>query len=79
MPMAISLTSADQLRCGIRTASDGQPCTRMQARRVDVVVPGAVLLDEMFTALNITEMRVSPFALREGVLQVRICHRLIRN
>jgi len=41
----------------------------MQAKRVDSVIPGAVLLDELFSALNIAHMRVSPFALREGVLQ----------
>lgn len=35
-----------------------------------MVVPGAVLLDELFSALGVSEMRVSPFALREGVLQV---------
>lgn len=39
---------------------------------MDSVVPGAVLLDELFTALNIAHMRVSPFALREGVLQATI-------
>lgn len=53
-----------------------QNLTNPQAKRVDVVVPGAVLLDELFAALNITEMRVSPFALREGVLQV---HRLLKQ
>ena len=35
------------------------------------MVAGAVLLDELFSALNIAHMRVSPFALREGVLQAR--------
>lgn len=45
-----------------------------QAKRVDSVIPGAVLLDELFSALNIAHMRVSPFALREGVLQATNHH-----
>lgn len=50
----------------------------MQAKRVDMVVPGAVLLTELFDALSIVKMTVSPSALREGVLQDSLV-RLVSN
>ncbi len=37
-------------------------------RRVDIITGGAVLLSEIFRAFDLTEMTVSGFALREGVL-----------
>lgn len=37
-------------------------------KRADVIVAGAVLLEEIFLALGITKMKVSPYALREGVV-----------
>ncbi|MEM7095902.1 MAG: Ppx/GppA phosphatase family protein [Actinomycetota bacterium] len=40
----------------------------LSVRRSDVIVAGALLLHEIFLALDISEMVTSPFALREGVL-----------
>ncbi len=37
-------------------------------RRADIIVGGAVLLREIFEALDIKTMRVSPYALREGII-----------
>jgi exopolyphosphatase/pppGpp-phosphohydrolase len=37
-------------------------------RRADVIVAGAILLEEIFLAMGIQKMKVSPFALREGVI-----------
>ncbi|MCO5559655.1 hypothetical protein L7F22_013256 [Adiantum nelumboides] len=37
-------------------------------KRAEVLVAGAVLLEEIFVALDIHKMRVSPYALREGVI-----------
>jgi exopolyphosphatase/pppGpp-phosphohydrolase len=37
-------------------------------RRADVIVAGAILLEEIFLAIGIQKMKVSPFALREGVI-----------
>ncbi len=37
-------------------------------RRVDIITGGAVLLSEIFHAFGLTEMTVSSYALREGVL-----------
>lgn len=36
--------------------------------RAEVLVAGAILLEEIFIALDIHKMRVSPYALREGVI-----------
>jgi exopolyphosphatase/guanosine-5'-triphosphate,3'-diphosphate pyrophosphatase len=40
----------------------------LDERRADIILGGAIILDEAFRALGITAMRVSDFALREGVL-----------
>ncbi len=40
----------------------------LEARRADIIVGGAVLLEEAARALGITEMRVSDYALREGLV-----------
>lgn len=37
-------------------------------KRADVIVGGAVLLEEIFLAMGIKKMKVSPYALREGVI-----------
>jgi len=37
-------------------------------KRADVIVGGAILLDEIFSAFGIEQMITSPYALREGVL-----------
>lgn len=40
----------------------------LDAGRVDIIVAGAILLDEAFEALGIEEMTVSDYALREGLV-----------
>jgi exopolyphosphatase/guanosine-5'-triphosphate,3'-diphosphate pyrophosphatase len=40
----------------------------LDARRVDIIVAGALLLDEIFRAFSIEQMTISDYALREGVL-----------
>lgn len=40
----------------------------LEERRLDIIMGGAILLDEVFNALHIDEMVVSEYALREGVL-----------
>lgn len=37
-------------------------------KRADVIVAGAVLLEEIFLAMGIKKIMVSPYALREGVI-----------
>lgn len=40
----------------------------LDAKRADIIVAGALLLDEIFRAFSIDEMTISDYALREGVL-----------
>lgn len=40
----------------------------LERRRADVIVGGAVLLEQIFVAFDVDTMQHSPFALREGVL-----------
>lgn len=51
-----------------KTASRRARIEGLTERRADVIVGGAILLDELFRAFDIKSMLVSPFALREGVL-----------
>jgi len=44
----------------------------LEAKRADVIVAGAILLEQLFDRLGIETMTVSPFALREGVLLDRV-------
>lgn len=64
---------------GLRTliddlAASPTPAERLEmvpglsAKRADVIVAGAILLDELFLAYGIDRMLTSPYALREGVL-----------
>ncbi|CAM6043783.1 unnamed protein product [Sphagnum compactum] len=53
--------TADDL--GMRTKIPGLP-----EKRADVIVGGAIILEEIFLALGIQKMKVSPYALREGVI-----------
>lgn len=69
-----NLIKAKQLRKAIdelasyKTASKRASIEGLTERRADVIIGGAILLDEIFRAFEIKDMRVSPFALREGVL-----------
>ena len=51
-----------------RTTEQRLSLAGLDEKRVDIIVAGALLLDEIFRAFSIEEMTISDFALREGVL-----------
>ncbi|MEJ7801049.1 MAG: Ppx/GppA phosphatase family protein, partial [Ilumatobacter sp.] len=51
-----------------RTTEERLELSGLDAKRVDIIVAGAILLDEIFRAFSIEEMTISDYALREGVL-----------
>ena len=51
-----------------RTTAERLELAGLDEKRVDIIVAGAILLDEIFRAFDIEEMTISEFALREGVL-----------
>ncbi|MFW2334713.1 Ppx/GppA phosphatase family protein [Ilumatobacter sp.] len=51
-----------------RTTAERLDLPGLDAKRVDIIVAGALLLDEIFRAFSIEEMTISDYALREGVL-----------
>ncbi|MEO6654185.1 MAG: Ppx/GppA phosphatase family protein, partial [Ilumatobacteraceae bacterium] len=51
-----------------RTTEERLALSGLDAKRVDIIVAGAVLLDEIFRTFSIEEMTISDYALREGVL-----------
>lgn len=53
---------------GTRTTSARANIPGLDARRADIIVGGAILLEEIFDELGITSMTTSEYALREGVL-----------
>ncbi len=44
----------------------------LDERRVDIIVAGALLLEEIFTGFGLDQLTISEYALREGVLYDRI-------
>jgi exopolyphosphatase / guanosine-5'-triphosphate,3'-diphosphate pyrophosphatase len=59
---------------GTPTASERGRLPGMDARRADIIVAGAIILEQVAAAFDIDELRVSTFALREGVLLDRLRH-----
>jgi len=53
---------------GRARAADRLEVPGLDPRRADIILGGAIVLDEAFKALDIEEMVVSAYALREGVL-----------
>jgi len=51
-----------------RTTEERLELSGLDDKRVDIIVAGAILLDEIFRAFSIEEMTISEYALREGVL-----------
>lgn len=51
-----------------RTTEQRLELAGLDEKRVDIIVAGALLLDEIFRAFSIDEMTISDYALREGVL-----------
>lgn len=54
-----------------RTTAERIELAGLDEKRVDIIVAGAILLDEIFRAFGIEEMTISDYALREGVLYDR--------
>ncbi|MGY6501887.1 MAG: Ppx/GppA phosphatase family protein [Acidimicrobiales bacterium] len=50
------------------TAKDRAKLAGMDTKRADIVVGGAIILEQVIAAMGIDELRISTFALREGVL-----------
>ena len=53
---------------GVRTAAERANIAGLDERRADIIVPGVVILQEVFRALRIREMTVSEYAFREGII-----------
>ena len=51
-----------------KTPEDRLAAEGLEERRADIIVAGALLLEQAFTLLGIKRMEVSDFALREGIL-----------
>ncbi len=54
------------------TAAQRARLRGMDVRRSDIIVGGALVLEQLVVALRIDELRISTFALREGVLLDRL-------
>nr|CAJ00559.1 exopolyphosphatase [Physcomitrium patens] len=65
---ADELNQAVKKICKVKTVEQRAKIPGLPEKRADVIVAGAVLLEEFFLALGITKMKVSPYALREGVV-----------
>nr|XP_024378988.1 uncharacterized protein LOC112283895 isoform X3 [Physcomitrium patens] len=65
---ADELNQAVKKICKVKTVEQRAKIPGLPEKRADVIVAGAVLLEEIFLALGITKMKVSPYALREGVV-----------
>jgi exopolyphosphatase/pppGpp-phosphohydrolase len=54
--------------CKAKTVEQRTKIPGLPEKRADVIVGGAIILEEIFLALGIQKMKVSPYALREGVI-----------
>ncbi|CAI6010010.1 unnamed protein product [Closterium sp. NIES-65] len=54
--------------CKAKTPDARAKLPGLPEKRADVILGGAILLEEIFLAMGIEKMRVSPYALREGVI-----------
>ncbi|CAI5458901.1 unnamed protein product [Closterium sp. Yama58-4] len=54
--------------CKAKTPEARAKLPGLPEKRADVILGGAILLEEIFLAMGINKMRVSPYALREGVI-----------
>jgi len=53
---------------GASTPQERSAVAGLDAKRTDIIVGGAVLLEQLFAELDVDELVVSDFALREGVI-----------
>lgn len=51
----------------------------LEPKRVDIIVPGLILLEEILYALRVPQIKVTEFALREGILQQALSHTSVVN
>lgn len=56
------------------TANERAKLPGMDAKRADIIVAGSIILEQVVAAMSIDEVRISSFALREGVLLDRMRH-----
>ncbi|CAK9190513.1 unnamed protein product [Sphagnum troendelagicum] len=54
--------------CKAKTIEQRMKIPGLPEKRADVIVGGSIILEEIFLALGIEKMKVSPYALREGVI-----------
>jgi len=65
---AVRLDQVVEQILSIRHARDRARLPGLDARRADIIVGGAVLLAEIMATLRINELKISRYALREGIL-----------
>ncbi|XP_024367336.1 uncharacterized protein [Physcomitrium patens] len=65
---ADELSQAVKKICKAKTSEQRAKIPGLPSKRADVIVAGAVLLEEIFLAFGLKSMLVSPYALREGVI-----------
>lgn len=71
---AAELAEVIELLTSVETAEERADLPGMDARRADIIVAGAIILEQLVAALGIEEIRISTFALREGVVLDRLRH-----
>jgi exopolyphosphatase / guanosine-5'-triphosphate,3'-diphosphate pyrophosphatase len=62
------LLGAIELLLGEKTARKRAELPGMDAKRADIIVAGALILEQIIQQLNIREITISDYALREGIL-----------
>jgi exopolyphosphatase / guanosine-5'-triphosphate,3'-diphosphate pyrophosphatase len=62
------LTEAVALLCKAKTVKQRMKIAGLDAARADIIVSGAIILEQSFKHLRIKQMTVSEFALREGII-----------
>jgi exopolyphosphatase/guanosine-5'-triphosphate,3'-diphosphate pyrophosphatase len=65
---AKQLTNAVNALAGARTVEERTQVPGLDPKRADIILGGALVLEQIFEQLDIDEMIISDFALREGVL-----------
>eukprot|EP01018_Ginkgo_biloba_P028275 Gb_25325 [translate_table: standard] len=64
----VQLNAIVQKLCGTKNKQEHAKILGFAEKRSDSIVAGAILLQEIFEVLGIDKMKVSPYALREGVI-----------
>jgi exopolyphosphatase/guanosine-5'-triphosphate,3'-diphosphate pyrophosphatase len=56
----------------VMTRSEIRRIPGLEPKRVDLILAGSILLEEILYALNVRHLHVTEFALRDGILQTAI-------